>query len=65
MREAILEERLFEMTYEARRRQDLVRFGRFTDAWAFKPASESYRVIFPIPQSQLDSNPNLEQNVGY
>ena len=65
MREALLEERLFEMTYEARRRQDLVRFGAFTDAWAFKAASEPYRVIFPVPQSQLDSNPNLDQNIGY
>ena len=62
----LLAERLFELTYEARRRQDLVRFGRFTDAWSFKDASQGYRVLFPIPQIQIDASDGLlQQNAGY
>ena len=66
MREALLEERLFELTYEARRRQDMIRHGVFTNAWAFKDVGEGFRVLFPIPQAQIDaSNGNLDQNPGY
>ena len=65
LREIILQERLYELTYEAKRRQDLIRFGEFTEPWAFKDQSEPYRVLFPIPQPQRDANPNLGQNPGY
>lgn len=65
MRAMILRERLFELTYEAKRRQDLIRHGRFLDAWSFKNASQPRRLLFPIPQIQRDANPNLEQNPGY
>ena len=76
-RGAILSERLFELTYEARRRQDLIRanesisaFGGsgnlFTRSWSFKDASAGYRVLFPIPQQQIDaSDGTLTQNAGY
>lgn len=64
-REHLLQERLFELTYEAKRRQDLVRYGRFDDEWAYKGQSAAHRVLFPIPQIQLDANPNLVQNPGY
>jgi starch-binding outer membrane protein, SusD/RagB family len=64
-RDMILRERLFELTAEAKRRQDLIRHGRFTQPWAFKPQGEPYRILLPIPQSQLDTNPLLEQNPGY
>lgn len=64
--DAILAERLFELTYEARRRQDLVRFGEFTSAWSFKDASQPFRVLFPIPQIQIDASDGLLlQNAGY
>jgi hypothetical protein len=63
--DAILRERLFEFAGEAKRRQDLIRHGKFTQAWAFKPASEAHKVLMPIPQSQLDANPLLTQNPGY
>ena len=66
--DAILQERLYEMTYEARRRQDLIRFDRFVSGdWSFKDGpSEPYRVLFPIPQLQVDaSDGNLAQNPGY
>ncbi|MGQ0561798.1 MAG: RagB/SusD family nutrient uptake outer membrane protein [Gemmatimonadota bacterium] len=61
----ILQERLFELTAEAKRRQDLIRHGRFTAARAFKAQSDAYKILMPIPQSQLDTNPMLEQNPGY
>ena len=65
LRDAILQERLFELTYEAKRRQDLIRHGRFTQPWSFKNQSEPHRVLFPIPQPARDANPNLDQNPGY
>jgi hypothetical protein len=61
----ILDERGRELYNEMWRRQDLIRFGQFTQEWGFKPASEEYRVLFPIPTTALTSNPNLEQNEGY
>jgi hypothetical protein len=68
----ILNERLFELFGEQKRRQDLVRFGQYTgrtDAASGivggKTASPDYYVLFPIPQSQIDANPQLTQNPGY
>jgi len=38
----------------------------FEDEWWAKPVdNQSFRNVFPIPQSQLQSNPNLHQNPGY
>lgn len=65
LRDRILQERLFELTAEAKRRQDLIRHGDFTMPWAFKEAGEPFRVLMPIPQTQIDANPLLEQNPGY
>ncbi|SVB92432.1 uncharacterized protein METZ01_LOCUS245286 [marine metagenome] len=54
------------MLWEGFRRQDLIRHGKFLEAWTHKDASDGdHRVLFPIPQSQLDANPNLVQNSGY
>ncbi len=64
-RERIVLERRFELMWEATRRSDQIRLGTFTDAWEFKPVTESFRVLFPVPQVQLDANPNLTQNPGY
>ncbi len=61
----ILDERGRELTFEMTRRRDLIRFGKFTDAWEFKEVSEPFRTIFPIPRTAIDANPNLEQNPGY
>ncbi len=55
----ILEERGREMFWEGHRRQDLIRFGKFNDAWWEKPASTPDRNTFPIPQWAIDANPNL------
>jgi hypothetical protein len=64
-RDVILQERLFELTGEAKRRLDLIRHGRFTQPWSFKQAGASHLVLMPIPQPQLDANPMLAQNPGY
>lgn len=64
-RDVILRERLFELTGEAKRRQDLIRHGKYTAAWSFKQAQPAHKVLMPIPQSQLDANPQLTQNAGY
>jgi hypothetical protein len=64
-RDVILQERLFELTGEAKRRQDLIRHGKYTQPWSFKQAGGPELVLMPIPQSQLDANPMLVQNPGY
>lgn len=68
----ILRERLFELFGEVKRRQDLVRFGKFTNRTdapsglvGGKVASADYYVLMPIPQSQISANPLLSQNPGY
>lgn len=61
----ILAERGRELAWEYHRRQDLIRFGQFTKAWTFKPVSDEYRELFPIPLSQIALNPALIQNPGY
>ena len=61
----LLAERGREMFAEISRRQDLIRFGRFGDAWWEKDASTSQYEVFPIPQPQIDVNASLTQNPGY
>jgi hypothetical protein len=70
----ILDERGRELYYEATRRTDLVRYGKFTSAaylWAWKggvqggtSVADKYNV-FPLPSTDLSANPNLIQNSGY
>jgi len=62
---ALLDERGRELYWEGLRRNDLIRFGKFLDAWQEKPASGTERLLFPIPNPQLAANPNLSQNPGY
>ena len=62
----MLDERAREMYWEGIRRTDQIRFGTFTDTWTGKDnPSDPTRVLFPIPQLAIDSNPNLVQNPGY
>jgi hypothetical protein len=61
-----LAERGREMFQEAARRTDLIRFGRYNDAWWEKPVSEPFRNLFPIPQAQIvAAGGSLTQNPGY
>jgi hypothetical protein len=61
----IYNERGIELIEEAHRRQDMIRFGTFTQAHGLVPAVGSFRTIFPIPTNALNANPNLKQNPGY
>ncbi len=63
-----------EFYYEAHRRTDLIRFGRFTDGnynWAWKGGviggtnTDSHLNIFPIPAAEVSANPNIHQNPEY
>jgi len=69
----IIDERARELHWEAFRRQDLIRFGKYTTGynWAWKGNSlngtsiSNDMKLFPIPANSLKSNPNLTQNTGY
>ncbi|MGH7651114.1 MAG: RagB/SusD family nutrient uptake outer membrane protein [Gemmatimonadaceae bacterium] len=72
MRDSILQERLLELMTEGKRRQDLIRHGTYTDPWCcaplygYKPGPvPPYKILMPIPQAQLETNPLLKQNPGY
>lgn len=62
----LLAERGRELYLEAWRRNDLIRFEKFNDPVMERPTkSDPSRVLFPIPNIALSSNPNLKQNTGY
>lgn len=69
----ILAERQRELASELVRRTDLIRFGKFTknNNWDWKDGvyvgqdvDDKYK-LFPIPESEKNNNPDLEQNEGY
>ncbi|MTI33255.1 RagB/SusD family nutrient uptake outer membrane protein [Xanthovirga aplysinae] len=65
--EVLLRERGFEMYWEHVRRTDMIRFGKFEEAYTEKGVSETYRRVFPIPASILNATKEglLQQNEGY
>jgi starch-binding outer membrane protein, SusD/RagB family len=77
IRDAILKERLLEFSAEGKRRSDLIRMGKFltwTEAskngvcgatGVCSGSRAAFRILFPIPATQLGSNPLLTQNTGY
>jgi hypothetical protein len=71
-RAAIFDERKWELAFEGKRWFDLVRqgFNVFQTAEATDPTVipaniQPTRMVWPIPQAQIDLNPNLTQNPGY
>jgi len=62
----LLTERGREFAWEAWRRNDLIRFGKFEGAWGFNPGGQpsTYR-IYPVPTSEILLNTKLVQNPGY
>ncbi len=66
LRDFILAERGREFYTEGLRREDLIRHDRFIQQAVDRGiAAQDFQVLFPLPQAQLDNNPNLEQNPGY
>jgi len=72
--DTILAERGRELLFEAKRRTDLIRFGKFsggTYLWAWKgnaPGGVSIAArfdLYPLPANELSANPTLVQNPGY
>jgi hypothetical protein len=70
----ILDERGRELYWEGVRRTDLIRYGQFTTGaylWPWKGdikegrSTDAKYNIFPIPSTDITSNPNLVQNTGY
>ena len=70
----MLDERGREMFYEAQRRTDLIRFGKYTGdnyVWPWKGGAaagksvSSFYSVYPIPSDDIGSNENLKQNEGY
>lgn len=56
----------WEFAWEMHRRRDAIRFGVFTKkSWLSHKPQGDYRAVFPIPEKELTSNPNLEQNPDY
>jgi len=66
----LLDERARELSWEAWRRNDLIRYGLFEKEYplpndVLKLNTDVTRRIFPIPSTELKTNPNLVQNPGY
>ncbi len=75
MTDAVLKERRLELAFEGQRWFDLVRTGKIFEVMntlnsrdegrlPMDPVTE-FNVLLPLPQSQIDINPNLVQNQGY
>lgn len=62
MLDDILPERARELNWEGWRRNDLIRFGKYEDAWGYKTDNNVNRRLFAIPSAELILNPNLKQN---
>jgi hypothetical protein len=70
----VINERARELYWEGFRRTDLVRFDRFTESsylWPWKggvkngTGVDAFRRIYPIPATEVGSNPNIKQNPNY
>lgn len=66
LRDRILQERTLEFFFEAKDREDLLRHDEFISrAVARGLAADEHHKLYPIPQTELDANPLVEQNPGY
>jgi hypothetical protein len=66
LRDHIFQERLWEFYFECKSREDMIRHGTFiSSAQARGLSAQDYMVLYPIPQTEIESNPNCEQNQGY
>lgn len=70
LREAIIHERRMELAFEGHRWFDIIRIGNGDYAVRFlhsigKTNATKDRLLFPIPQTEMDANPLMTQNPGY
>lgn len=67
LRERIYQEREWEFYSEAKRREDQIRLGTFITKAVNErnKNAKPHHVLFPIPEIELNANPNLKQNDGY
>lgn len=67
-RDSLLLERRLELAFEGHRWFDLTRRKKLIDAMKIQNPSikvEERHYLYPIPQTERDANPKLEQNPGY
>lgn len=55
----LFRERGFELYWEAVRRTDMIRFGKYEDSWTEKTDANKDKRLFPIPQTAIDGASNL------
>ncbi|MCC5931407.1 MAG: RagB/SusD family nutrient uptake outer membrane protein [Cyclobacteriaceae bacterium] len=66
LRDFILAERAREFYTEGLRREDLIRHGKYIQQALDRGINaKPFQALFPLPQQQIDNNPNLVQNLGY
>ncbi|PWD98513.1 RagB/SusD family nutrient uptake outer membrane protein [Marinilabilia rubra] len=67
LRDAILQERVWEFLSEGKRREDLLRHNMLVSNAQERGIGSAveYRRVFPIPQNEADTNMAIEQNEGY
>ncbi|MGY0037816.1 RagB/SusD family nutrient uptake outer membrane protein [Pedobacter sp. NJ-S-72] len=69
--DVLLDERARELSWEAWRRNDLIRYGLFEKEYPLQNDVLSMnkdvnrRLYYPIPATELQLNSNLRQNPGY
>ena len=71
---SVEQERQFELALEGQRWYDLLRNDRMVEVMRqhkdkngklLFPNLEEFHKLWPVPQTEKDSNPNLTQNPGY
>jgi len=66
LRDHIFQERMWEFYYERKSREDMIRHGTFISSAQERGLNaKDYHRLYPIPQSEVQANPNIEQNPGY
>jgi len=68
-RDAVHQERSWELAFESKRLFDLKRWGEFYNVLSqdevAKIGVQQHHIFLPIPQREIDLNPGLGQNPGY
>lgn len=66
LRDYLLKERGWEFFAEGKRRDDQIRMGNFISSAVTRGKNaQPFHVLYPLPQSEVEANPNLKRNDGY